>query len=242
MQYREATPGDVDRGVAAARRAFDHGPWPRMEPGERGEARKRVARLLSDRLPELAEAWTGQVGAVIGFTRKASGQVPGLFDFYGDLVADYPFVDERTRTSGQAVRVVSEPVGVCAAITPWNAPLVLLCYEIAAGLAAGCTFVIKPSPETPVDAHILTDCISQAGLPPGVFNMVTGGRGIGDYLVRHPGIDKISSTGSTVAGKAIAGACAERLARCSLELGGKSATVILEDADMPRRLRAALRG
>lgn len=153
MQYREATPGDVDRAVAAARRAFDHGPWPRMEPGERGEALKRVARLLSDRLPELAEAWTGQVGAVIGFTRKA-GQVPGLFDFYGDLVADYPFVDERTRSSGQAVRVVSEPVGVCAAITPWNAPLVLLCYKIAAGLVAGSTFVIKPSPETPVDAHI----------------------------------------------------------------------------------------
>lgn len=232
LQYREATPADVDRAVAAARRAFDQGPWPRMEPAERGAALKRVARLLSERLPELAEVWTGQVGAVIGFTRKASGQVPGLFDFYGDMILDYPFVDQRIRSSGSAVRVVSEPVGVCAAITPWNAPLVLLCYKVAAGLAAGCTFVVKPSPETPVDAHILADCIIEAGLPAGVFNMVTGGRAIGDYLVRHPGVDKVSFTGSTVAGKAIAGACAERLTRFSLELGGKSAALILDDADL----------
>lgn len=236
LQYREATPADVDRAVAAARHAFDHGPWPRMEPAERSAALKRVACLLSERLPELAEVWTGQVGAVIGFTRKASGQVPGLFDFYADMIVDYPFIDQRTRSSGSAVRVVSEPVGVCAAITPWNAPLVLLCYKVAAGLAAGCTFVVKPSPETPVDAHILADCISQAGLPAGVFNMVIGGREIGDHLVRHPGIDKVSFTGSTVAGKAIAGACAERLTRYSLELGGKSAAVILEDAELPRVL------
>lgn len=236
LQYREATPEDVDRAVAAARRAFDHGPWPRMAPSERGAALKRVARLLSERLPELAEAWTGQVGAVIGFTRKASAQVPGLFDFYGDMVLDYSFVDHRTRSSGNAVRVVREPVGVCAAITPWNAPLVLLCYKVAAGLAAGCTFVVKPSPETPIDAHILADCISQAGLPSGVFNMVTGGREIGDYLVRHRGIDKVSFTGSTVAGKAIASACAERLTRFSLELGGKSAALILDDADIARVL------
>lgn len=232
LQYREATTGDVDRAVAAARHAFDHGPWPRMAPAERGAALKRVAGLLAERLPALAEAWTGQVGAVIGFTRKASAQVPGLFSFYGDMAGSYPFIDDRTRSSGGAVRVVSEPVGVCAAITPWNAPLVLLCYKVAAGLAAGCTFVVKPSPETPVDAHILADCILEAGLPAGVFNMVTGGREIGDYLVRHPGIDKVSFTGSTAAGKAIAGACAERLARCSLELGGKSAALILDDADL----------
>lgn len=232
LRHPEATREDVDRAVAAARDAFDKGPWPRMAPAERGAALKRVAALLADRMPELAEAWSGQVGAVIGFTRKASGQVPGLFDFYGDLAATYPFVEQRTRSSGGAVRVVGEPVGVCAAVTPWNAPLVLLCYKIAAGLAAGCTFVAKPSPETPVDAHILAECIAAAGLPAGVFNMVPGGREIGDYLIRHPGIDKVSFTGSTAAGKVIAGACADRLARFSLELGGKSAAIVLDDADI----------
>ncbi|MEG3126164.1 aldehyde dehydrogenase [Sphingomonas sp. GB1N7] len=230
LRYHEATIDDVDAAVEAARTAFDHGPWPRLSPAERGGYLTEVAALLRDRLPELAEAWTGQVGATIGFTSKASGQCPGLFDFYGDLAATYPFVEERTRSGGGNARIVKAPVGVVAAITPWNAPLVLLCYKVAAGLAAGCTIVAKPSPETPIDAHILAECIAAAGLPPGVFNMLPAGRDVGDHLVRHPGIDKVSFTGSTVAGKAIASACADRLARVSLELGGKSAAMILDDA------------
>src|SRR5690606_20711934 len=134
------------------------------------------------------------------------------------------------------VRVVREPAGVVAAVTPWNAPLVLLCYKVAAGLAAGCTMVAKPSPETPIDAHILAECIAAAGLPKGVFNMLPAGREIGDYLIRHPGIDKISFTGSTAAGKHIAAVAAERLARVSLTLGGKSAALIMDDADMSQVL------
>lgn len=238
LTYREATPADIDTAVAAARKAFDTGPWPRLTPQERGAQLKKVAELLKARMPELAEAWTGQVGAVIGFTSKASYQVPGLFDFYGDLTNTYPFVDERTRSSGGKVRVVQEPAGVVAAITPWNAPLVLLCYKVAAGLAAGCTIVAKPSPETPIDAHILAECIEQAGLPEGVFNMLPGGRETGDYLVKHPGIDKISFTGSTAAGKAISRAAADRIARVSLELGGKSAAMILDDADIDHVLQS----
>lgn len=236
LRYREATVADIDVAVAAARAAFDNGPWPRLEPAERGAALKRVAALLQARMPELAEAWTGQVGAVLGFTRKASQQVPDLFSFYGNLAETYPFVDERVRSSGGKVRVVKEPAGVVAAITPWNAPLVLLCYKVAAALAAGCTIVAKPSPETPIDAHILAECIAGAGLPAGVFNMLPAGREVGDYLVRHPGIDKVSFTGSTGAGKVIAAACADRLARVSLELGGKSAAMVLEDADIDRIL------
>jgi aldehyde dehydrogenase (NAD+) len=116
---------------------------------------------------------------------------------------------------------------VCAAITPWNAPLVLLCYKVAAALAAGCTIVAKPAPETPADAYLLAECIEAAGLPPGVFNLVPAGRETGDYLIRHPGIDKISFTGSSAAGRHIAAVAAERLARTSFELGGKSAAVIL---------------
>jgi aldehyde dehydrogenase (NAD+) len=238
LRYAEATTEDVDRAVAAARRAFDDGPWPRLSPQERGAKLLEVAKLLQDRLPELAEAWTGQVGAVIGFTKYAAAQSPGLFNFYGRLCDTYPFVDERTRSSGGKVRVVAEPAGVVAAITPWNAPLVLLCYKVAAGLAAGCTIVSKPSPETPIDAHILAECIEAAGLPPGVFNMVPAGREVGDHLVRHPGVDKVSFTGSTAAGKHISRACADRLARVSLELGGKSAAIILDDADVDHVLKS----
>ena len=236
LRYREASPADVDAAVAAARDAFDNGPWPRMSPPERGALLRVVAANLEARLPELAEAWTGQVGAVLGFTSRASGQSPDLFRFYADLCDTYPFVDERQRSKGGVARVVQEPAGVVAAITPWNAPLVLLCYKVAAGLAAGCTIVAKPSPETPIDAHILAECIEAAGLPPGVFNMLPAGRETGDHLIRHPGVDKVSFTGSTAAGKHIARTCADRLARVSLELGGKSAALILDDAKVEQVL------
>jgi aldehyde dehydrogenase (NAD+) len=239
LTYFEPTTADVDIAVAAARRAFDTGPWPRMSPPERGVYLKKVGDILMARMPELAEAWTGQVGAVIGFSSKASYQVPGLFKFYGDLCDSYKFVDERIGSmGGNKVRVVKEPVGVVAAVTPWNAPLVLLVYKVAAALAAGCTMVCKPSPETPIDAHILAEAIKEAGIPAGVFNMLPAGREVGDHLIRHPGIDKISFTGSTAAGKHIAGVASERLARVSLELGGKSAAMILEDADMDHVLKS----
>jgi aldehyde dehydrogenase (NAD+) len=239
LTYIEPTIADVDAAVAAARRAFDQGPWPRMSPPERGVYLKKVSEILMARMPELAEAWTGQVGAVIGFTSKASYQVPGLFKFYGDLTETYPFVEERIGSiGGNKVRVVQEPVGVVAAITPWNAPLVLLVYKVAAALAAGCTMVCKPSPETPIDAHILAEAIKEAGIPAGVFNMLPAGREVGDHLIRHRGIDKISFTGSTAAGKHIASVATDRLARVSLELGGKSAAMILEDADMDHVLKS----
>ncbi len=234
----EACERDVDRAVAAARQAFDEGPWPRLAPAERGQALLRVAQALKARLPQLAELWTAQVGAPIGLTQYAVAQAPELFEYYGKLIQSYPVVDERRRDDGRIARVVQEPVGVVAAITPWNAPLVLLCYKVAAGLAAGCTIVSKPSPETPLDAHMLAECIEEAGLPPGVFNVVPAGREVGDYLIRHPGIDKVSFTGSTAAGKHIAEVCAKRLARTSFELGGKSAAIVLDDADIGQMLQS----
>jgi acyl-CoA reductase-like NAD-dependent aldehyde dehydrogenase len=230
--YAEANAQDVDRAVAAARAAFDHGPWPRLSPQERAKALLEVAAQLKSRHEELATIWTTEVGAPISFTRYASAQPAILFEYYAKLIETYRFVDERRRADGGLVRVVKEPVGVCAAITPWNAPLVLLCYKVAAGLAAGCTMVAKPSPETPMDAYLLAECLEAAGLPPGVFNVVPGGRELGDYLVRHCGIDKISFTGSSAAGSKIAAAAAERLARTSFELGGKSAAIVLDDADL----------
>ncbi len=236
MRFAAASPGDVDKAVAAARQAFDKGPWPRMSAQERGQALLKVAELLKARLPELAQTWTAQVGAPISLTRYLSTQPADLFEYYGKLIQSYPLVDERRTDHGELVRVVKEPAGVCAAITPWNAPLVLLCYKVAAGLAAGCTIVAKPAPETPADAYILAECIEAAGLPPGVFNVIPAGRETGDYLIRHAGIDKISFTGSTAAGRHIAAVAAERLARTSLELGGKSAAIILEDADVSKVL------
>lgn len=238
MRYPEASEADVDRAVAAARSAFDTGPWPRLTPRERAEFLRRIAANITKRLDDIALAWTTQMGAPIMLTKKLVGQNATLFTYYADLIDSnsYSFSDERTRADGGRTVVVKEPVGVCAAIAPWNAPMVLMSYKIAAGLAAGCTFVAKPSPETPLEAYILAECIEEAGLPKGVFNLVPAGREVGDHLVRHRGIDKVAFTGSTAAGKHIAAACAERLARVSLELGGKSAAILLDDADFKAAL------
>jgi acyl-CoA reductase-like NAD-dependent aldehyde dehydrogenase len=238
VTFAEATQPDVDRAVAAARDAFDNGPWPRMAAQERAAALLEVAKALRARHEELAMAWTAQVGAAISFTRYASAQPAGLFEYYANLIRTYPLVDERRRDNGGIVRVAKEPVGVVAAITPWNAPLVLLCYKVAAALAAGCTVVAKPAPETPLDAYILAECIEAAGIPPGVFNLVPAGREVGEHLVRHPGVDKISFTGSTAAGRKIGAIAAERLTRASFELGGKSAAIVLEDADTKQVLQS----
>ncbi len=236
IRYPEAGKADIDRAVAAARDAFDNGPWPRMAPTERARYLRKVADYLTERLDDIAQAWTLQVGAPIMLTKKLVGQNPTLFNYYAELIESYRFVDERKRDDGGRVRVVKEPVGVCAAITPWNAPLVLLSYKVSAALAAGCTMVAKPSPETPLEAYILAECIEKAGLPPGVFNLVPAGREGGEYLVGHKSIDKVAFTGSTGAGKAIAKICADRLARVSLELGGKSAAILLDDADFKAAL------
>ncbi len=240
MTVAEAGERDVDDAVAAARTAFDSGEWPRLGGAERGRVLLKIGAALQARLPELANAWTAQVGAPISLTKYAVGQAPMLFNYYGDLISSYRLIDERTRDDGRMARIVREPVGVVAAITPWNAPLVLLCYKVAAALAAGCTVVAKPSPETPIDAYLLAECMQAAGLPPGVFNVVPAGREVGDYLIRHPGVDKISFTGSTAAGKHIAGVAAQRLTRTSFELGGKSAAVVLPSANVEQMLQSVV--
>lgn len=236
MSYPEASQADMDRAVIAAREAFETGPWPRLSPAERAGYLRKVASFIAERLDDIAYAWTAQVGAPIMLTKKLVGQNVTLFNYYADVAEKYAFEQDLERDGGGKVKVVKEPVGVCAAITPWNAPMVLLSYKIAAGLAAGCTFVAKPSPETPLEAYILAECIEKAGLPKGVFNLVPAGRESGDYLVRHKEIDKVAFTGSTAAGKHIAAVCAERLARVSLELGGKSAAILLDDADFMKAL------
>jgi aldehyde dehydrogenase (NAD+) len=236
LSYPEGSPADMDRAVQAARRAFDEGPWPRMSAQERASYLRRVAALITARLDEIAWAWTVQVGAPISLTKKLVPQNATLFSHYADLIERHPLLERRSRDDGGEVRILREPIGVCAAISPWNAPMVLLSYKIAAGLAAGCCMVAKPSPETPLEAYIMAECIEQAGLPRGVFNLVPAGREAGDHLVRHPSVDKVAFTGSTAVGKHIMRVCADRLARVSLELGGKSAAVMLPDADFAKAL------
>ncbi|WP_245653832.1 aldehyde dehydrogenase [Novosphingobium rosa] len=226
---------DMSAAVDAARRAFDTGPWPRMAPSERAQVLRRIGQAIAVRQELFARVWTAQVGATIGFTTMFSSLIPGYYDYYASLADHYAFEDVRKTAQGHA-RVVREPVGACALILPWNAPLILLSQKLAAGLFAGCTFVVKPSPETPLDALILAECAEEAGLPPGVLNIVPAGREAGDALIRDPRIDKVSFTGSTDAGRHIGAVCASRIARCSLELGGKSAAIICEDADLQTAL------
>jgi aldehyde dehydrogenase (NAD+) len=228
---------DVDQAVAAARRAFDFGPWPRMAPAQRAECLRRLAEELRQRLPLLSRLWTAQVGAPVTFADMFIGTGPAMFDYYADLLGRFPFEESRPSRLGHAV-VRREPIGVAALITPWNGPFPILSYKLAAALASGCTTVVKSSPETPLDALVLAECALAAGFPEGVLNVLTADREEGAYLVASPLVDKVSFTGSTAAGKAVAHTCIERMARFTLELGGKSAAVILDDADLGQTLGA----
>lgn len=222
---------DVEAAVAAARHAFDKGPWPRMSAAERAGLLRRVAELLRERLDETATALTMEMGAPFARAKKSASRAAILFDQYADTVENYPLEESRAREDGGTARVVAEAVGVVAAIIPWNAPALVAALKVAPALAAGCSVVLKPPPETPLDSYILAECIEEAGLPAGVFNLLIADAEHSDLLVRHPGVDKISFTGSTGVGRRILSAASERIARVALELGGKSAAIVLEDAD-----------
>jgi betaine-aldehyde dehydrogenase len=153
-------------------------------------------------------------------------------DYYTGLARSFEFEEHRDGAMGQ-VLVRHEPIGVVGAIIPWNVPLFVGMLKLAPAMAAGCTVVLKPSPEAPLDPYLLAECAEAAGVPAGVLNIVTADREVSEHLVTHPGVDKISFTGSTAAGRRIAGLCGEALRRCTLELGGKSAAIVLDDADLP---------
>jgi aldehyde dehydrogenase (NAD+) len=227
-----ASPADVDRAVAAARRAFDSGPWPHTEPAERADALQRLLAALQKRAGEIAQTITLEMGSPISFSH--AGQVFAtqmVLDFYARLAGTFPFEERRDAMIGSAL-VRQEPVGVAAAVVPWNVPLFTIMLKLAPALAAGCTVVVKPAPETPLDAYLLADALDEAGLPEGVVSLLPAGREVGEYLVCHPGVDKVGFTGSTAAGRRIAALCGERLRRVTLELGGKSAAIVCDDADL----------
>ena len=228
----DSTPSDVDRAVAAARAAFDDGPWPRMSPAERADVITRLSQGLMARMDEIARVITEQNGCPISWS--VMGQVLSstmVLDYYAGLARELQIEEERPGLMAPML-VRREPVGVVGAIVPWNVPLFTTVLKIGPAFAAGCTVVLKPAPETPLDAEILCEVAKEAGLPPGVLNVVPAGREVGEHLVTHDGVDRIAFTGSTVAGKRIASLCGERLKRVTLELGGKSAAVILDDADL----------
>lgn len=236
-----ARPADVDTAVRAARLQFDSGPWPRMTPAERITVIRRLAEIYRERQDAMAELICAQIGAPITFARRAQVGLPALMmPAFCDIAESFPWQETRRGFFGAELTVRHEPVGVVAAIVPWNMPQFLIVTKLVPALLAGCTVVLKPAPETPLDALLLAELLGEAGLPPGVLTVVPGDAACGAALVGHPGIDKVSFTGSTAAGRAVATACATRLTRASLELGGKSAAVVLDDAD-PAVVAAAVR-
>jgi betaine-aldehyde dehydrogenase len=232
----EATTGDIDRAVAAAREAFDSGPWGKTSPLERAELLQQLSKGIQARYQEFAEIISTETGCPVSSSVMMQVFAATMvMDYYGGMGADFPFEEERKGVMGP-VLVRREAVGVVGAIVPWNVPLFVTALKLAPALIAGCTVVLKPSPETALDSYLLAEVATEIGLPAGVLNIVTAGRETSEHLVTHPGVDKISFTGSGLAGRHIAALCAQDLRRVTLELGGKSAAVVLEDADLDTSL------
>ena len=229
----EGTAGDVDAAVAAARAAFDA--WAATPAAERAAYLQKIHEGLKARMEEIGKLIAGEVGMPVKLaTMIQAGSPTATFGMYAKMLGGFAF-EEKVGNS----LVLREAVGVVAAITPWNYPLHQIAAKVAPALAAGCTVVLKPSEVAPLNAFVLAEIIQAAGLPAGVFNLVTGyGPVVGEALAAHPGVDMISFTGSTRAGKRVSELAAATVKRVALELGGKSAAVVLEDAD----LAAAVKG
>ncbi|ORW24411.1 aldehyde dehydrogenase [Mycobacterium palustre] len=229
-----ASEPDVDAAVAAARAAFDEpGGWASWHPKQRGEALEQFAAELDARGAETAARVSMQNGMPIWLAQQFETIFPPLLlRYYSDVMNSAPVEEERPGMLGGTSLVSRQPVGVVGAIVPWNVPQGISFLKVAPALAAGCTVVLKPAEQTVLDAFLMAEAAVAAGLPAGVLNVVPGGADIGAYLVSHPGIDKISFTGSTTTGRAIAETCGRLLRPVTLELGGKSAAIVLDDADL----------
>jgi acyl-CoA reductase-like NAD-dependent aldehyde dehydrogenase len=231
----EGTPEDADRAVAAARAAFDG--WSQAPVEERAAVLERVAAGLKARGDELRDVIADEVGMPVGLSPLYQlGSPPFVFRFYADLIRGFEF----EREVGSSV-VVREPVGVVVAITPWNYPLHQIALKVAPAMAAGNTVVLKPSEVAPLNAFILAEVMEAAGVPAGVFNLVSGtGPVVGEALVQHPAVDMVSFTGSTNAGKRVSTLASATVKKVALELGGKSANIILDDADLEKAVRRGI--
>jgi acyl-CoA reductase-like NAD-dependent aldehyde dehydrogenase len=203
-----------------------------MQPAERIEAITRLAGIYKDRRADMAALISAEIGAPISFAKMAQVRLPlTMMSAFCGLAANYQWQQDRPGLYGKNIRITKQPVGVVAAVVPWNMPQFLTVTKVVPALLAGCSVVLKPAPESVLDAQLLAELVAAADLPPGVLNVLPGGGDVGELLVSHPGIDKVSFTGSTAAGRKVALACAAGLKQVSLELGGKSAAIVLDDAD-----------
>ncbi|SFL89756.1 aldehyde dehydrogenase family protein [Geodermatophilus ruber] len=239
----EGTVEDVDLAVAAARRAFESGPWATMSPRERGAVLTRAAQLIQENAEELARLESLDTGKPLAFARMIdAGTTAEHFSYFGGLAGAIEGATRGIRGPGLAY-TRREPLGVVGAITPFNFPMILSTSKIAPALAAGNTVVHKPAEDTPLTALRIAELLAEAGLPAGVLNVVTGhGAVAGDRLVRHPDVDRIAFTGSTKVGAAIAAAAAANVTPVTMELGGKSANIVFEDANLDEAIQAAVSG
>ena len=235
FRVAEAQAGDISRAVSAARTAFDEGPWPQLSHKERAEYLRAFGPLLQARADTLAQLWPRESGTIHAVAKYAAMGMTKDFDAYAALAETFTFEEPATPSQGGFGLLVREPVGTVGAIVPWNSPHGLIPHKIGPALLAGCTVVLKMSPEAPGAGYLVAEAAEEMGLPPGVLNVVTADREVSELLVRDPRIDKITFTGSTAAGRKIGAICGERIARMTLELGGKSAAVILDDADIASR-------
>ena len=237
-----ATNADMDRAVAAAKAALT-GPWADYTPQERSALLAKVAELLTARQEEFTNLIVSEVGAPYYFSMF--GQVLSatmVLNSFAQHTLNFPFEERRDGALGGQIIVRREPVGVCAGIIPWNVPLFITTLKVGPTLASGSTIVLKPAPETPLDANLFAEVLIEAGVPAGVINIVPADREVGEYLVRHPDVDKVSFTGSTAAGRKIGAICGEQLKRCTLELGGKSAAIICDDANIEEAVGHIIQG
>jgi acyl-CoA reductase-like NAD-dependent aldehyde dehydrogenase len=226
-----ASPADVDRAVAAARAAVDGGEWSGSTAEERIDIVRRLIAAYAARKTEMADLITDEIGAPTTFAQRAQVGLPlAMMAALADLAQGYPWDETRAGAFGGELRVRREPVGVVAAIVPWNMPQFLIVTKLIPALLAGCAVLLKPAPESPLDALLLAEIVDGLDLPVGVLSVLPGGRDVGEWLVAHPGVDKVSFTGSTSAGRRVAAACGAGLKSVSLELGGKSAAIALDDA------------
>lgn len=228
----EGSIADMDAAVAAARTSFDGGEWSMAPAEDRIAAVSKFADLYAAAIPEMAEVISQEMGSPISFSNLAQSPAPWMIlTSFIDAAKQLEWEETRVGALGNVI-VRSAPVGVVGAIVPWNVPQFVTMSKLAPALLAGNSIVVKPSPETPLDGLFMAELLEQAGIPKGVVSVVPAGREVGEHLVSHPGVDKIAFTGSTEAGRRIAAICGERLKRVSLELGGKSAAIILDDADL----------
>ena len=225
---------DVDRAVRSARRAFDDGTWATRPPGDRADALDRLAAALEARTEEAARLVTSEMGMPISASRQHNAVAPcAILRYYANLARALDIEETRTAVSFTGRTVVRrEPAGVAAVITSWNYPILLAFSQLAPALAAGCTIVLKPAAATSLSAYILAEAFEAADFPPGVFNLVTGTHQTAGALARHPGVDTVSFSGPTKQGRWIASICGAELKPAHLELGGESAAIILDDADL----------